>query len=185
MSTEDVSDFASGYATTFAPALTSAYAAGLTGATAFSTAFAAAGPVGLVLGALSALSGRSKRRRARRAAAKKLAQQRVESRGAARGIGRQGQQAVGGVVASATQFGGTLSAGMSQGVMGNVFLEQQRTMQRVGLSVQSMAKARDKALRRKALRKGLGQQRFRGSQGQHPDNPVTRMTNATAQKEWV
>lgn len=168
---EEFSDFTSGYSQAFAPALTGAYAQGLTGATAFSSAFAAVGPIGVALGVLSAISGRRKRKRARRAAARKLEQQRVEARGQARGLGRHGQQQVGGVMAAAQSFGGTVGAGLAQATMGNIFLEQQRVMQRVGLSTRDMVKKHEKDRRRMLARQN--RTRAARARGYRQESPRT------------
>lgn len=165
-----------GFSSIYAPALQASTSALITStgsaAGAMGAAWAAAGPLAIGMAVFSAISGRRKRKRRRRQAARVLAAKRVEARGAARGVGVKGQQAVGQVVASGTQFGGTMAAGMSQGVMGNVFLEQQRTMQRVGLGVKSMAKARDKAIKRAAWRKA------------NAERSRKRTWNKPTQEEW-
>ena len=166
-------DFAGGFTDVYAPALqsaiTSQIAATGSAAGAMGVAFAAVAPFAIGLGIVKAIFGRRKRkrrrRRARRAARKKLAAARVTARGQARHVGVQGQQAGGQVVASGTQFGGTMAAGMSQAVMGNVFLQQQRILQGVGLDMTGRSKeSKDRALKKEKQRKAM-ERRWQGPRG--------------------
>jgi len=145
-------DFVSGFTDVYAPAVGAAIVSS-GAATALSVAFTAVAPLAIVAGIFKAISGRRKRKRRRRAARRKLRAQRKTARGHARHVGVQSQQSLGQVTASATQFGGTMAAGMSQAVMGSVFLQQQRIMQGVGLTMKKMTKSSDKALRKERNRR--------------------------------